>query len=154
MKTSLFKKTVAREYRQFRNEGKPAQQALRNARIVAQFDRLYMGGFVRIVSSPDDSYDSSELDERDKEIADRDGVWGTIGQYRLDAPDDWNGIDRDYDEPGWEQADSVWGHIGYNDVTNPHENPYVIDHMQLAIDALRNALKARFCQHCGNRVHA
>jgi hypothetical protein len=140
-------------YNRFRAAGETAKRALESARVVRQFEALEAAGFVRIDVQPDESPDLSWLDQdcfndtrgaraatkKMREQIERDGVWGTVGEYRLE------------DDAEWAHADSCWGHTGYNDVASPFENAYVIDHMAATIEAFKLALRERFCQHCGHR---
>lgn len=127
--------TVARYYRRFRRSypfmlvGHNAQQALSAAKTLARFERLESMGLVRLDTRSDDSHNWDDEEER-KRYGD-DGAWGVIGQWRMGEDDQWH------------HADSIWGCVGYNDVTSPYENGYVIDIMGQTIDALRQALSHR-----------
>jgi hypothetical protein len=124
---------VMRWYKRFRDAGRTAEDALDSARTLARWDEAEQTGSVRIVARPDP--DSSPSDWHDTkggacECEDcrayaRDGAWGTVGEYRTDP-----------DSEDWTHADSVWGHVGYNDVLSPLENPYVVDIMAATLDAL------------------
>jgi hypothetical protein len=59
------------------------------------------------------------------------GSFVSIGQFRLDTT-----------RERWETADSVGGHIGYRNILDPFENPYVIGIMSETLDALDSARKA------------
>lgn len=140
---SRYFRSAKNLYRQFRAAGCRADDSLRSARIVAAFrapgvewdhdsdpDRFSDFapgddmGRVRIIAEPDDDYDWEELKddvpEPVYERCARDGAWGTVAQV-------WNGSE-------WEDVDSVWGHVGYDDPLDPVENCYVVDLMSAALD--------------------
>jgi hypothetical protein len=72
------------------------------------WDKLESAGLVRLEIVPDDSPDLSFLDQKEfsryrqkgYDRANNDGVWGIVGQYRMDEDSDWM------------NADSVFGFIG------------------------------------------
>lgn len=130
-------------YHQFRAAGYRADESLRSARIVSAFcapgvewdhdsdpDRFSDFapgddlGRVRIIAEPDEDYDWEDLDNSVPrsvyERCARDGAWGTVAQV-------WNGSE-------WEDVDSVWGNVGYDDPLDPVENCYVVDLMSAALD--------------------
>jgi hypothetical protein len=55
-------------------------------------------------------------------------TFGSIGEF-------WIG-----DGP-WQHGDSVWGHVGYGNVLDPTENPYITDIMFTTINRFREAWK-------------
>jgi len=156
---------LTREYRTFRAHGEPASRALDAARTCLLWGRLSDLGMVRLEVRPDDSYDWS--DERERERFGEDGAWGVVGEYRVPARmgnsddlttvygDDSAVVERDSQgqwfrleyEMQWEHGDSIWGCVGYQDVSSPQENPYVIDIMGETIGRLREALRGR-CPVC------
>lgn len=140
---AVYTLSVPKLYRQFRKVGYRADEAIQSARTVAEFrapgvewdhdsdpDRFSDFapgddlGRVRIIAEPDDDYDWGELKddvpEPVYERCARDGAWGTVAQI-------WNGSE-------WEDVDSVWGHVGYDDPLDPVENCYVVDLMSAALD--------------------
>ena len=142
---------LMREYRKFRAAGiggivgHDAARCLDAARTVIRFRELEDEGRVRIVARPDNDYEWTDDEERER-FGD-DGAWGTVGQYTLDPE---NADDEDHDG-GWEWSDSVWGSVGYKDVTSPYENPYVIDIMAQTISELERVEASR-CPHCGQPI--
>jgi hypothetical protein len=126
-------------------EGEAAVVAWECAGVLAEWDELEAAGVVRHRVEPDEDYDWKDLrdevkagtmtqDEFDR-IADM-GAWGTIAEWRGETTDD-EGDELDEDE-GWEQADSCWGHAGYSDPADPHENCYVLQEYSAAIKAYRD----------------
>lgn len=113
-------------YRRFRRAGYPALQARHSAKMHVEWDAAEALGLVRLVVKWDDNFDASDLDARGLEILERDGAWGVVGQYRLDTKSDW------------QTADSIWGYVGYRDVTSPYENWYVPDIMHETLAALES----------------
>lgn len=102
---------LAQDYRAARSQGWRASDALRRARIQAEWREREADewapdlGAVRLHLEADDDWSAAldgDFGEREREAlaerARRDGVWGLIGQF-------WNG-------EAWETADSVWGFIG------------------------------------------
>lgn len=129
-----------RIYAQFRTAGYSPVDSWRDAGIVAEFRAHECGehdepefGDMRIRLEPDgEQYDHGdtlepfrgsdgrwrtreELERELSELLDRTGVWGSIGEV-------WDGSE-------WVQADSCWGHAGYDNPDCPVENLYVVDHM-------------------------
>lgn len=96
--------TRKRLYAQFRTAGYSPVESWRSAGIVAEFRAI--DGRMR---------SREELERELEHQLETFGVWGTIGEV-------WDGSE-------WIQADSVWGHAGYNNPDCPIENPYVVDHM-------------------------
>lgn len=116
-------------YRELRSLGWKAADALRSARIRAEFAALE-GESVRLRLMPD--YDPTNAIEcacddaerctaRNRERAERDGVWGIVAEYRDPVTGDWC------------HASSVWGFIG-DDWEN---SGYDDDVRKAALDALR-----------------
>jgi len=99
--------TLAREYARLRRQGFSAHIALDYARTAEEWDALEYGE-VRLLAEPDDSADFADLIgdapesvvKSETKRADRDGVWGIVGQYLDPATGEWV------------TADSVWGFIG------------------------------------------
>ena len=110
---------IAKEYRRLRALGWTALLAHRAARTLEAWNRLdghtiwadddpddpdEPDARVRLHIVADDDFDLScdcedaHCEERQLERAERDGVWGIVGEYRV------------RDE--WEQADSCWGFVG------------------------------------------
>lgn len=109
----------------FMRVGHNAADALNAARTIARFRELEADGKVRLRVEFDDDCDVSWMDEKQRE--DWDGeAYGTITEYLCESCGSWN------------HADSVWGHIGYRDVSSPFENCYVVDEMAEAISQYEN----------------
>lgn len=75
--------------------------------------------------------------QREMEIdrINREGVWGVVGQYRL------------YDNDQWENANSCSGFVG----SEWKDSGCDMDIMAETVEALRDALKSRYCPRCGLR---
>jgi hypothetical protein len=113
----------------------------RHAVIQRKWDALEDMGLVRFENPPDDCPDLSFLDDwnetrgdiasakRTREIANDEGVYGLIGEYRLS------------EDHEWEQGGGVWGFIGYDDA-DPGRNCYAPQIMEETIEAFRDAWKA------------
>jgi len=133
--------TVLKHYRRFRAnpcwliKGQNAKLALDSARTLVAFERSEAEGMVRLRAEIDDDC-VSWMDDRQRK--DWDGeAYGSIGEYRLpECP-------CCHSRPSWVHCDSVWGHIGYKDVLDPFENPYIVDIMRSTLDALETALHDR-----------
>ena len=146
-------KALLREYRKVRRAGlacivgESARVSLSIARTLLQWRELEAAGYVQIITRADEFPDTSHLDDlpqakraHEREKIDRDGVWVVLTQYRTDP-----------DRGRWVTADSIGNCMGYDDPSNPFDNTYVPDLMQSAVDQLKQALKGRFCSHCGHR---
>lgn len=139
----MVKARVRNYYRQLRHAGYRAGESLRSAKIVDRFNRAERAGLVRISLIPDDSeYDPGDTDGMTaKQVTDmwdrinRLGVYGVVGEYRLN------------EDSEWESADSVWGCAGYDHADSFIENCYVPDIMAETLDTLKNTLRAR-CECC------
>lgn len=136
---------VAAKYRAVRSAGvacivgQNALVSLEIARTLVLWEQLEDTGLVRLRTVPDDSYDWSDKpdgmsDERWEEVS-QGGAWGIVGEYRIT------------EEAEWQQADSVWGFVGYSTHDDPFENPYVSDIMAQTIEQLKDTLKNR-CPCC------
>lgn len=131
-------------YREARKAGScrvgfAAVEALDTAYTLAKWEVLAELGYVRLIAEPDDDADLSWIDqdrysdsdrERFRDDVETNGVWGSIGEFRLDP-----------DSEDWQTADSVWGHTGYRNVLDWRENPYVLDIMDETIRQFRDAWK-------------
>ena len=131
----MITKELIQEYRKARKDtggivGQNALWSLRAARCNLQWAILDDCGLVRLQWVPDESPDLSWAGEKDLEIAERDGVWGLVGEYCIEPQ-----------TRKWKQGDSVWGFIGQNDGGYGHGIK------QGTIDALREGLNAR-CPRC------
>jgi hypothetical protein len=74
-------------------------------------------------------------------------AFGSIGEFRTDFDNpDWYPGDTDDESLPWVSADSVWGHVGYRDVLDWRDNPYIIDVMAETIAAFCAAWKAHVRQ--------
>lgn len=139
----------------------PVAQDWKNAAVDCQWDRLEQAGLVRLSWQPDThvSYDdlvgdcfsparyaetpggrrTVEAEERAlRDKIDQDGVWGLVGEYRLQPCDQcspWNS--ESCAHPDWRQGDSVWGLVGFDSCG------YELDIKQATIDALRTDLRHR-----------
>lgn len=122
-----------RLYRRFREShpvmlvGHNARLALNLARTVLRWKELEDAGLVKLEAKPDEDYDWLGEEPEMVEKYGSDGAWGTVGSYRLDESDPWI------------EEDSVWGSIGYRNVLDPHENPYIGEIMSATIAALDSA---------------
>jgi hypothetical protein len=123
--------------------GTNAQSHLRDARMLAEWDEYEALGLVRIRVKDDPFYERHDFDGAERCTEDYpcaecraiergDGPCVTISEWRLSVDDEW------------EEADSCWGHVGYDRPDSPFENPYVIDHMHAALRALTDAILASF----------
>ena len=136
--------TLRTLYRRERQLGFTAQQALRHARIRRTW-ALLEDQYLRLRVEPDDSPDLSFLEQdcyqdtregralakQMRETAQRDGVWGIVGEYRLSKEDCWH------------VADSVWGFVG----DDWKDSGYDTDVMATTIAAFREAIQSR-CPVC------
>lgn len=114
------------DYNRARRAGYGAKDALRLARLIEEWKDAERAGLVQLRVEPDNDPDASQCDCGDKhcrhnELLERDGAFGTIGEYR-DASGEWA------------HADSCWGHVGYADPADPIENDYAADAMRSALD--------------------
>ena len=135
-----YETTRKRIYAQFRMAGYSPADSWRSAGIVAEFRVHECGkhdkpefGDMRIRLEPDDEpynpgdtlepfrgsdgrWRTREENERElSELLERTGVWGSIGEV-------WDGSE-------WVEADSCWGHAGYDNPDCPIENCYIVDRM-------------------------
>jgi hypothetical protein len=125
-------------YREFRKRspfmlvGCNALQALQAARTLARF-REYEGAcLVRLRSEFDSDADTSFMSEREYDAWNGE-AFGSISEYLCPACGSWLG------------ADSIWGHIGYRDVLDPFENPYIVELMASALDCIDGAYSQAVC---------
>ncbi len=158
MKTSQLNATGMKEYRKCRAKGEPAKYALRSVRTMIQWDKLYYGDdddrtYVRLRLVPDecatladlegDSYNPkvnedispAKLKKERKEFIDRinrDGVWGIVGEYRINSNEEWV------------IADSCFGFVG----DDWKDSGYDIDIMSTTLEARTEAM-GDVCAHCG-----
>lgn len=134
-KPRKLKSRVRNLYHAARRAGYPAASALDMARTIAKFRALEDIGAVRIRAEHDEETSFDEGEE----------AFGTIGEFRTDFEylSDWLPSDTEEDHvTDWEHADSCWGHVGYQDVTDPLENPYVVDEMAECVEQFRDSWKA------------
>jgi len=110
---------LAREYARLRRQGFSAHIALDYARTAVEWDELELlsewdDGTVRLFVEPDEYTTSIDdlignapesVAKAETERANRDGVWGIVGQY-LDPATRYDG------RREWVTADSVWGFSG------------------------------------------
>lgn len=138
-------------YREERAKGVRASNALHNAKVLRQFQRLERLGLVRLLWEPDDSWDIDNLlcqceqkhcetqhQPEIRKMIERDGVWGLVGQYNLEPHKET--VPRNYTwspRGKWINADAVWGFIGLD------ENGYEPDIMADTIKHLREAIRLR-----------
>lgn len=155
-------KRILKEYRRRRSESvriatlyrltygtHSAQNALREARIVDEWEQHENAGHVRLRIVEDEYADIGNLEgdtfnpkanpdispaklERERaafiERINRDGVVGVIGEY--------------FDGEDWQQADSCWGFVG----DDWKESGYDIDIMSQTLEAFE---KTKYCETCG-----
>lgn len=132
-----------REYLRQRKLGQPAKIAFMYAKTRIEFNRLESSGLARLITKPDDCPDLSFLDQdcfadvrkSEYERANRDGVCGLIGEYRVDK------------HSPWIEADAVWGFIG----DDWKDSGYDADIMRSTIDQLNDTLQ-HVCPTCGQPV--
>lgn len=133
-----------------------ARALRRDARISVQWEAAERAGLVRLCQAPDDYADIADLagdtfdvaihaatvpggartihaqrKRFERQIA-QDGIWGIVGQFRIQ------------DIGPWKHADSVWGCVGYDYLA---DCDYCIDIMAGTLNALRETLKRR-CPTC------
>ena len=116
---------------------------LRIASTLARWDTLEEFGLVRLTAEPDYDFDPNDF-EHPEGFDDSNGdsleAFGTIGQYRPTEDHDFV------------TGDSCWGHVGYKDVLDWRENPYILDIMA---ETIRNLVTSRrlhvrgLCPACG-----
>lgn len=99
-------------------------EAKRLAIMLIQWEALEYRGYVRIQCPADLCFDGVDLGPSDG------SGHGLLGEYTLDP---------DATDVVWVEADSAWGFVGYCDVANWHENPYVFDVMEATLAAFRVA---------------
>lgn len=136
--------TLVKEYKRQRALGVQAKHAIHTARTLVEWEGL--GGHtkqddyeepdarVRLSILPDEDWQHATecgcpdtgCEERNIELANRDGVWGIVGEYRI------------RDEDDWEQADSIWGFIG----SSWEDSGYDTDVRGETIRALKAAIGA------------
>jgi hypothetical protein len=123
-------------YLEARKAGYRPAHALHAARTLLKWRALERMGYVRLIAEPDEHCSHDDLCDCDNpDCPDRNAeVWGSVGQYRID-PDQG-------DDDGWEYGDSVWGHVGYRNVLDWRENPYITDIMAGTIGELIDARTA------------
>ena len=93
----------------------------------ADFDDL-CGDTYSHEANPDISRERLDREREEfRALVERDGVWGIIGEYRLN------------EDLEWVQVDSCWGFAGYSDPTDPDENGYVDDICSATLAELADA---------------
>jgi len=131
--------TVQSTYKRLRSKGWRAAAAMHNARTLAAWNAA--GGYVKDGNHSPDPDDApirlriepdmdAQWDADDKEFArraDREGVWGIIGEY-------WNGEQ-------WVHADSCWGFLG----DDLQDNGYDTDIMASTVEQW---LAVTYCPTC------
>lgn len=93
------------------------------------FNRLTELGYVRMIWEPDYDADLSWADAETLELAERDGCWGLVGQYRVSESD------------AWRDGDSVWGLVGQ------YDSGCGSDIADQTVESLKDALRSR-CRTC------
>jgi hypothetical protein len=135
--------TTQHTYQRMRQAGYSAKDALRNAKIVAEWQQAEADGLVRLLAEPEEEcyYDVfgepeaytdvngrrvSEAQARAKldRLIELHGVWIVIAEYRTSEDD------------AWQRADSIGMNAGYRNPLDPVQNAYVPDLMQSALRAL------------------
>jgi hypothetical protein len=128
--------------------GEHALSAWRAARILRKWEALETIGAVRFRAEWDETWEPIDCDCGDPRCKMNDSnseAFGLIGEFTLDP------LTSDPDAPvyaGWEdrqdwhQADSVWGCVGYNNVTDWRENEYALQIMDETIRQFAAAWKA------------
>ena len=110
------------------------------ARIVHRWRTLMALDYVQLRCEPDEDFDRSYFEQG--VFNEDDEAFGSIGEFCLDP---------DSSRKRWHNADSVWGHVGYKNVQNWKENPYIVDIMDVTMEQLRRAWKERvhgICPRC------
>jgi hypothetical protein len=156
-----MKKSFVSNYRKFRSIGYTAKNAFSASKTLAQWSKLESAGLAQIIAEPDDCCDMDDLkgdtynrevnpeipelrmqreEKAFEEFVGLHGVWGVIGQYRLN------------EDSNWITGGSIWGIVDI-DPTSPFSNEYVTDIMGQTIGELKNSLLNR-CQSCRQLVQA
>jgi hypothetical protein len=154
----MASQTLRNLYRQARKAqvgwivGESALSAWRAARILRQWDALECLGLVRLRDEWDEHY---EWEGDGANPCPDEPAYGSIGEYRLPGEEPYTAFD---DEVEWEHGDSVWGHVGYRDVLDWRENPYILDVMSETIAQFRAAWKHQVhrarCPMCSQPIPA
>lgn len=128
-------------YRRLRDTGYRAGEAMRAARIMQEFEP-YDGAELRIHAYPEEDNYFSVYGEPDG-YTDVNGRRVRAEQARAEIVDILN---RDgcwivcceayHPDHGWQLVDSVGMCAGYDDPTDPVQNPYVVDLMQAGLASL------------------
>lgn len=132
--------------------GYAAVSALNAARTLRRWDALESMGLVRLRSENDPYWEPGcSCGVKNCPNNDPDAeAYGVIGEYclpHLDAEGYWCAEGREDSMEGWACGVSVWGHVGYRDVLDWRENAHILGIMDEAIEAFRDAWKARQRRH-------
>ena len=114
---------------------------------VAEFRHWETLGLARIRVEADSDAHANDDDFEDRAPAFREHIaamegYGTIGQYRYAPSESLGYWDEENETEGWEDGDSCWGHLGYDDPADPFENGYALDHMRAVNKILRDHFAA------------
>jgi hypothetical protein len=110
--------------------GRSALDSLNAARVLIRWQAAEQAGYLRLRAEPDFDHNPRDYMDAD-DIQDSDwDAYGSIAEYRVSL-----------DSESWTVADSVWGHVGYRNVLDWRENPYIIDEMAECLDQFRAARK-------------
>lgn len=131
-----IKLALRSEYKRLCAKGWSAKEAKRAAEVKAKFDALASLGFVKLECEPDEYADldnvlcacgeeGCEEEHRapERRKAERDGIWGLVGYFRVRETDKWT------------VADSVWGFVGESGL----DSGYDTDIRRSTMDALDDA---------------
>jgi len=112
------------EYKRLRSLGYAPKDALRCARIRAQFEALVEQDLARFRTEPDDDWSTPlDMDGTPEDLAavkarmDQEGVWGIVVDVRCTCCGNWD------------QVDSCWGFVG----EDWRDSGYDVDLMAAAI---------------------
>jgi hypothetical protein len=129
--------------------GEHALSAWRAARILRKWGALETIGAVRLRAESDDTWEPIDCDCGDPRCKMNDPnseAFGLIGEHRTDFADmgEWSYSLASMTGPWgpWFKADTIWGCVGYNDVTDWRENEYALDIMDETIRQFAAAWKA------------
>lgn len=140
--------SVRTDYASLRKAGYNAQQAFGMHRVIEQWRELESEGYVRLRCKPDEDYQLGEFEsdnpheharalKAERELVERDGAWGVIGEYRPEPCAQCGWSTDECEHAGWSEGGSIWGMVGYSDY--PLFGGYGPDVMAETMDAWSHA---------------